>query len=59
MNYIIVSDSFARDRLILKPFVGAYSDRIDEIYYNTEFHLYKIGPEVRLRRVGTSAELRI
>jgi Dolichyl-phosphate-mannose-protein mannosyltransferase len=42
VNYIIVSDTFDRDRHILDPFVAAYRDRLEEIYHNTEFHLYKV-----------------
>jgi hypothetical protein len=44
VNYIIASDTFDRDRYILEPFVAAHRDRIEEIYHNTEFHLYKISP---------------
>jgi len=42
VNYIIASDTFDRDRRILEPFVAAHRDRLDEIYHNTEFHLYKV-----------------
>ena len=42
VNYIITSESFDRDRLVLEPFLGAYRDRIGEIYHNREFHLYKV-----------------
>jgi len=52
VNYIITSDSFDRDRLILKPFVVAYSDRIDEIYHNTEFQLYRVQPKSPLAANG-------
>jgi Dolichyl-phosphate-mannose-protein mannosyltransferase len=44
VNYIISSDTFDRDRHILEPFVAAHRDRIEEIYHNTEFHLYKVSP---------------
>jgi hypothetical protein len=42
VNYIIASDTFDRDRHILEPFVAAHRDRMEEIYHNTEFHLYKV-----------------
>jgi hypothetical protein len=44
VNYIIASDTFDRDRHILEPFVAAHPDRIEEIYHNTEFHLYRVSP---------------
>jgi len=47
LNYIITSDTFDRDRHILEPFVGAHRDRIEEIYHNTELHLYKVPPASR------------
>jgi hypothetical protein len=42
VNYIIASDTFERDRRILEPFVAAYRGRLEEVYHNTEFHLYKV-----------------
>ena len=42
VNYIIASDTFERDRHILEPFVAAHRGRLEEVYHNTEFHLYKV-----------------
>jgi len=52
VNYIIASDTFDRDRQILEPFVAAYRDRLEEIYHNTEFHLYKVNLTGDRRTVG-------
>ena len=42
VDYIITSNKFDRDRVILEPFVGEYRDRIGEIYHNNEFRLYRV-----------------
>jgi hypothetical protein len=42
VSYIIASDTFVRDSHTLERFVAAYRDGIEEIYHNTEFHLYKV-----------------
>jgi hypothetical protein len=52
VNYIIASDTFERDRHILEPFVAAYRGRLEEVYHNTEFHLYKVNLAGDRRTVG-------
>ena len=47
VNYIIASDTFDRDRHILEPFVAAHRDKMEEVFHNTEFHLYKVSPVSR------------